>query len=159
MKAAADDRAHRSQRDRAVTVRQYVDRRIGPGPAWRQTYEVLVVPFLAESLSEFWRRWNPVWGYWLARLFYQPLRSRIPRPVAVLLTFVASGVVHNLLAVLLTGRLSLFTTLFFALLGSGVVIADLLHVRFTALPRPLRVPLHLGYLRGVFWLASILVSP
>ena len=41
--------------------------------------------------GEFWRLWNPIFGYVLIFFVYRPLRRRMPRPVAVYRTFLTSG--------------------------------------------------------------------
>jgi hypothetical protein len=56
---------------------------------------VLVGPLLAPSFAGFWRRWNPVWGYYLLYWCYRPARRVLPRAAAVLVTFAASGLAHT----------------------------------------------------------------
>lgn len=54
-------------------------------------------PALATSLAEFWgRRWNAGFHQLAHRLVFKPLRSRIGARGAVLVVFLASGLVHDL---------------------------------------------------------------
>jgi len=69
---------------------EYIERRLGRG-ATTQLRNLLVRPLGAASFSQFWRYWNPVYGYFLSYYAYRPLRLVFPRPVAVLLTFVGCG--------------------------------------------------------------------
>lgn len=48
-------------------------------------------PLREASFVGFWRRWNPVYGYVLLYFIYRPLRRVLPRPAAVLATFLVSG--------------------------------------------------------------------
>lgn len=144
---------------RGLSMGAYLERRLGPTPYRMQCYRVLVAPFLAASFSQFWAGWNPVWAYWLSRSVYRPLRRIWPRPPAMIATFAVSGVVHNVIAVGVTQRLSLFTTLFFCAVGVVGVGSEVLDVRWDALPRPLRPPLILGHLYLTFHVCSVLVAP
>ncbi len=53
-------------------------------------------PWLLSDLADFWgRRWNRIVGKTLAREVHDPLRPRVGRGVAVLATFLASGLLHE----------------------------------------------------------------
>jgi hypothetical protein len=141
-----------------VSFRDYVKRRLGPGPSWRQTWRVLAGPFFAQTLSGFWTLWNPVWSWCLHEWFYRPARRHLPRSVAVLLTFVASGLIHNALAVALSGRVSPFTTLYFTFLGTVVVLTEVVGLRLSWLPPPLRAAAIVGYLIGCYQAVALVVT-
>ena len=81
-------------------------------------------PALSRSVREFWgRRWNTGF-HLLARDFVcLPLSRRLPRPLAVLLTFLASGLVHDLvISVPARGGYGL-PTLYF-LIQAGAVLLE-----------------------------------
>ena len=83
---------------------EYIERRLGRG-ATTQLRNLLVRPLGAASFSQFWRYWNPVYGYFLSYYAYRPLRRVFPRPVAVLLTFVGCGfVLHDLVGWAVAGH-------------------------------------------------------
>src|SRR6266536_1405094 len=88
-----------------LTFRRYLKLRLGNsggGAAW---FNFFIKPFAARSFAEFWRLWNPVYGYFLYRFSYRPLARVLPRPLAMLITFVACGfVLHDLPARLVTWR-------------------------------------------------------
>ena len=142
---------------RRIRLRTYLDYRLGRDqPWWRQTYNVLVRPLAAPSLAEFWRTWNPVWGYYLA-WFYRPARRLLPQPAAVMVTFTASGLVHNFLAALLSHHLNPFVTVWFMLYGAVTVASEALHMDLSRLPAPARMVVNLAYLIGCYKLVSPLL--
>src|SRR5437773_11631879 len=56
-----------------LTFRQYLQLRLGTrggGSAW---FNFFIKPFAARSFAEFWRLWNPVYGYFLYWFSYRPL--------------------------------------------------------------------------------------
>jgi hypothetical protein len=75
-------------------------------------------PFLARTPEDFWRRWNTYLGSWLMRYVFMPagaflLRRRTQRgggkaekAIAVVFTFGACGLAHELVKVVEFGRLS-----------------------------------------------------
>jgi hypothetical protein len=139
-------------------LRTYVDYRLGRGqPWWRQTYNALLRPLTAPSFAEFWRTWNPVWGYYLHRWFYRPARRVLPRPLALMATFTASGLAHNLLAVLLSHRINPFVTVWFMVYGAVAVTGEALHMDLSRLPAPVRVVINLAYLVGCYRLVEPLL--
>jgi D-alanyl-lipoteichoic acid acyltransferase DltB (MBOAT superfamily) len=141
-----------------IPLQTYLDYRLGRNqPWWRQTYNVLVRPLAAPSLAEFWRTWNPVWGYYLAAWFYRPARRALPHPAAVMVTFTVSGLVHNLLAALLSHRLNPFVTVWFMLYGVVMVASEALHMDLSRLPAPARILVNLAYLIGCYKLVSPLL--
>src|SRR5262249_1442167 len=101
-------------------VRRLGDPRRHP---WRFLRNFFVRPLCAGSFAEFWRLWNPVYGYVLLFFIYRPLRRHVPRPVAVYLAFLASGfLLHdlpfNLSVDLSRGRIGIpAVTLLFAIFG------------------------------------------
>jgi hypothetical protein len=118
-----------------VTLSVFVRRRLGSASVWSQSRRALIAPVLAPSLSAFWSLWNPVWHWCLHRWCYGPLRRRFPRGPSVFATFVASGVVHNLLAVAMSGRLTCFPTVWFACVGVLVVSSEGLRWTYESFPR------------------------
>ena len=89
-------------------------------------------PWRARTLSEFWSgRWNRWVGDWLAQVVYRPLRRR--RALAVVATFLASGVLHELFMSLpllyttghcILGQPTLYFAIQAAALGMDVRLAD-----------------------------------
>jgi hypothetical protein len=142
-------------RHRRVPLRTYVDHRLGRGqPWWRQSYNVLARPLAAPSFAAFWRSWNPVWGYCLYHWSYKPARRVLPRPAAVMVTFSASGLAHNLLAAAMSRHFNPFVTVWFVLYGTVTVVSEALRMDLSRLPAPARVVVNLAYLVGCYRLVG-----
>ena len=126
-------------------LREYVERRLGRG-ATTQLRNVVLRPLGASSFSEFWRYWNPVYGYFLSYYAYRPLRRVFPRPLAVLLTFVGCGfLLHDLVGWAWSGQASFpEMTAIFALFGIGVVLSDALRVDLARYPFAVRALANAG---------------
>jgi hypothetical protein len=142
-------------RRQRIPLRTYVDHRLGRGqPWWRQAYNLVARPLTAPSFAALWRAWNPVWGYFLSYWVYKPARRVLPHPAAVVVTFTASGLAHNLLAVLLSHRVNPFVTVWFVFYGEVVVVSEALRMDLSRLPPPARVVVNLVYLVGCYQLLS-----
>ncbi len=58
---------------------------------------IMRAPLLARSISEFWnRRWNVAFNQLMRRFVFLPLVRRTAVPVACMATFLASGLIHDL---------------------------------------------------------------
>jgi len=75
----------------------------------------------ARSFAVFWQYWNPVFGYGLARYVNAPLRQVLPSAVAVILTFVVCGGLHDLVASSIRRSPTFPFSTWFLFLGVGVV--------------------------------------
>ena len=95
--------------------------------AWRSAgvdaTEIMAAPWNATSLSDFWgRRWNVAFHALARDLVFRPLRrARVGASMALLATFVASGLVHELVISLPARGGWGLPTLYFALQGAGVL--------------------------------------
>jgi MBOAT, membrane-bound O-acyltransferase family len=155
MSSAAQTARHTHHR---IPLRTYVDYRLGRDePWWRQSLNVLVRPLTAASFAGFWRSWNPVWGYYLSYWFYKPARRVLPHLAAVMVTFTASGLAHNLLATLVSHRFNPFVTGLFMLYGAVTVVSEAGHMDLSRLPEAVRVVINLAYLIGCYELVSPLL--
>lgn len=77
----------------------------------------------AKNFSAFWNFWNPIFGYYLGTKIFKPLKKILPVALALILTFVFCGFVHDLVTTLLRGKLSLFFSVWFLLMGLAVVVS------------------------------------
>lgn len=65
--------------------------------AGRDVTALFDAPLAATSLDEFWsRRWNHAFSEFTARVIYRPLSACAGRPVALVASFLASGLAHEL---------------------------------------------------------------
>lgn len=132
-----------------LTFSQYLEFRLGHTgrQAW---FNFFVRPFGARSFADFWRFWNPVYGYFLLYFVYRPLARVLPRRVATIITFVSCGLVlHDVPAWLFSRRiLPPGATLAFLFFGVVVVVSDALHMDLSTWPRWARAATNLVYLGG-----------
>ena len=102
----------------------------------------------AGTLAGFWRYWNPIWGYYLGRYVYGPIRTRLPPALALVATFVVSGALHDAVASILTGRWVFIITPWFFILGTGVIIGNVIKLNYSGFAWPVRALINLGCVGG-----------
>jgi hypothetical protein len=132
---------------RKPTFHEYLERRLGPQNRGRWA-RFFLHPFTAASFAEFWRRWNPVYGYFPGVLHLPTVSLRLPRPVAVMATFVFAGLVmHDLPAWIVTRRV--FPpggTIAFTLFGVGLIVSQRAGMNLSTRPPAFRVAVNVAYL-------------
>jgi D-alanyl-lipoteichoic acid acyltransferase DltB (MBOAT superfamily) len=119
----------------------------GGRTAW---FNFFIRPFGASSFAQFWRLWNPVYGYYLYYYAYRPLSRVMPRNAAILATFVACGFfLHDLPAGAFSRRiLPPGATIAFFMFGLGAVASDRLQMDLSRWPIPARAAINIAYVAG-----------
>ena len=129
------------------TLGQYVSQRngvaLGDSGSLRN---MLQRSFGAGSFAGFWQYWNPIWGYGLGKYVYSPLRRVLPTGIAVIMTFVVSGGIHDLAAMAVRRTPVFLLTPWFFLLGVGVVLGRLTRLDYSDYPWIVRAGINLAYL-------------
>ncbi|HUI33194.1 MAG TPA: hypothetical protein VLY84_06230 [Dysgonamonadaceae bacterium] len=77
----------------------------------------------AKNFSAFWNFWNPIFGYYLGKKIFRPLKNILPVALALVLTFIFCGFVHDLVTTILRGKISLFFSVWFLLMGLAVMVS------------------------------------
>src|SRR5260370_9279205 len=77
----------RRRRRSKLTFSQYLRFRLGTSGGRTAWFNFFIRPFGAASFAEFWRLWNPAYGYFLSYYCYRPLATILPRQAAILITF------------------------------------------------------------------------
>jgi len=122
---------------RKLTLSEYVKRRNGVAlGAQGSLSNMLYRSFGAGSFAQFWQFWNPIWGYYLARVFFIPLKQKLPPAMAVICTFTVSGAVHDLAVMAVKWRYVCLFTPWFFLMGLTVVLSSRWHIRYASLGWP-----------------------
>jgi hypothetical protein len=131
-------------------VKEYINHRLGkPEGPWPAVRKMINRSFGARSFTAFWHYWNPVYGYYLYYWFYRPLRRFMPRPAALLLTFAVCGfLLHDLPHLPFSGVPLI--TLWFLLLGAGVIISEALSMDLSRQSFIVRATVNVLYLAGSF---------
>ncbi|MGB5757903.1 MAG: hypothetical protein WBM50_13385 [Acidimicrobiales bacterium] len=131
----------------AMTLAEYVRHQNGvPLGASGALRNMLSRSLGAGSFTEFWRHWNPIWGYSLGRFVSAPLRRVLPPAPAVITTFAVSGALHDLAATLIRRSATFVITPWFLLLGVGVVFGRFSAMDLSQRPGWVRVTANLAYL-------------
>jgi hypothetical protein len=135
------------------SLRAFVFHRLGnPDGPWPAAKSMFARSFGAKSFAAFWRYWNPVYHYYLYYWCYRPLRTFLPRPIAVLLTFAVCGfLLHDLPLLPFTGVPLI--TIWFLLLGVGVIASEQLRMDLSRHWLALRVVVNVVYLVGLLEVA------
>ena len=105
-----------------MRLSQYVRRRTGlPLGAKGSLRAMLVRSLGAGTFAGFWRHWNPIFSYGLGRFVYRPVRRVTPAAIALLVTFAASGAIHDAVALAFWGSTAFLFTSWFVVLGAVVL--------------------------------------
>lgn len=150
--------------NRRITLAEFIAQRLGdeqkPGALLKRMF---ILSFGAGSFREFWRYWNPVYGYFLYYYCYKPLRRFLPAPLCVIATFASSGFfLHDLafgwwIRAIRTQTLPLpFVTLWFSLIALGVLLTGSLRLSWRDNPFRVRALLNGGCIVLPFLLALYL---
>lgn len=113
----------------------------------------------ARSFAAFWRYWNPIFGYLLARHVHAPLLRVTPAAFALVATFVVCGALHDAVTMLVRGAGAFLFTPWFFFLGLGVLAGEALHMNLSRLPFPVRVLINLAYVAAALALALAVRAP
>jgi D-alanyl-lipoteichoic acid acyltransferase DltB (MBOAT superfamily) len=108
-------------------------------------------PLAAPSLGSFWRQWNAPYAYILQYYIYRPLKQLWPRPVAIYMTFLASGFLLHDLPFNFNGELAIpKVTLLFAIFGALTLLSNALGIDLSRHPTWKRVLANLGWIGAGF---------
>ena len=141
-----------------MTLSEYVERRNGVALGAKGSLSNnLKRAFGAGSNAEFWKHWNPVWGFYLAKYVYLPMTRITPVSVAVLVTFAVSGGLHDLALFALGYDFGGFFAIWFALMGAALVVSKGVGISYSVLAFPIRVAINLAIPALTFLAAKTLV--
>jgi len=113
-----------------VTLREYVRKRNGvPLGAKGSLRNMFYRSLGSEQFSGFWHYWNPIWGYYLGKLIFKPLRKKFTKNVAIVFTFLISGLIHDLVVSVIFLKIVIFITPWFVLMSLCLLLSDQLGIR------------------------------
>ena len=102
--------------------------------------------FGARSFAGFWQYWNPIFGYYLGKYVFVPLKKVSPPYVALVLTFLVTGVVHDVVTMAVRQDVAFLFTPWFLFLGIGVVLSKVTKMDIGASSWWWRAAIHSTYL-------------
>ncbi len=141
-----------------LTLAQYVQRRNGvPLGAPGALKNMFNRSLGAGSFAKFWQYWNPVFGYYLGSYIYAPLKRWLPPAIALIITFVACGALHDAVAIMLRGSMVFLFTPWFLLMGTGVVIGHAVQFDYSEHSWFVRALINIGYV-GVCLVFALMVK-
>ena len=115
----------------SLTLSQYVKKRNGvPLGASHSMRNMFARSLGAKSFPAFWYYWNPIWSYYLSRNVMRPLNKFLPSSLAVFITFIVSGALHDLAVSLVKWKTVFFFTPWFGLMGLIVITSTKLSVSY-----------------------------
>ena len=92
----------------------------------------------AGSFAKFWQYWNPVFGYYLGRYIFVPLKAWLPSGASLVITFVVCGALHDAVGFLVTGQFPFLFTPWFFFMGTGVLIGHAMRIDYSRFDWALR---------------------
>ncbi len=147
-------RRNASKRRRPLTLSRYVLARNGvPLGSSGSLQNMLRRSLGAATFAGFWRFWNPIWGYYLGKYVYQPSNRILPRPLAFVLTFLVSGVIHDLVTTVVRGSPTALFTPWFFVMSLGVLGGEMMSMDLSARPRGVRAVANLAFMGACLWIA------
>lgn len=130
----------------ALTLRQYVQLRNGVPPGDSKSLRNMLHRSLsATSFAAFWQYWNPIWGYGLGKYVYAPAPVLQPA-AAFILTFIVSGILHDLATMALSRAFAFLFTPWFFLLGVVAALGRAFGMDLGQRPFWQRASVNLAYL-------------
>lgn len=142
-----------------MTLGEYVRRRNGlPLGAPGSLRAMLRRSFGARSFDGFWQHWNPIFGYYLGTRVFVPLKRVLPQSVALVLTFVVTGIIHDAVTMAARKDIAFLFTPWFLFLGIGVVIAKMTRMDVGGYPWSVRAAVYSSYLAASLGLAFLVFT-
>lgn len=116
---------------KTLSLSSYVKKRNGvPLGASGSMRNMLSRSLGAKSFPIFWQYWNPIWGYYLSRNVMKPLNRFLPAWIAIFLTFLVSGALHDLAVSFVKSQPIFFFTPWFGIMGLIVVASDTFNISY-----------------------------
>lgn len=145
--------------EKTITLAEYVRKRNGvPLGAAHSMRNMLWRSLGADSFHRFWRYWNPIWGYYLARNVMKPLASVTPLWLAVIVTFAVSGALHDLAVTLVKWKFTFFFTPWFVCMSLFVLVSKHFDIAFRGYPWLVRACINIAIVIGCMLLTNALES-
>jgi hypothetical protein len=127
-----------------LNLSNYVKRRNGVPLGHRDSLRNMLYRSLgAGKFSIFWQYWNPIWGYYLGKYIFKPLKLIFPPALSLIITFVVCGFIHDLVVMLLKWKFILFLSPWFLFMGLAVVLGEYAKIDYSRYPWIVRAAINI----------------
>lgn len=137
-----------------MNLSDYVKRRngmpLGHGDSLRN---MLSHSLGAGKFSIFWQYWNPIWGFYLGKYIFKPLKLILPQALSLIFTFVICGFIHDLAIMLLKWKFTLLLTPWFLFMGISVILSDYAKFDYSKLSWIARATINIIIISGCLFIA------
>ncbi|WP_335964455.1 hypothetical protein [Galbibacter sp. PAP.153] len=141
-----------------MTLTEYIKKRNGvPIGSSKSLRNNLYRSLGAKNFSGFWNYWNPIFGYYLGKFVFKPLKKIFPVTISLIFTFVFCGFIHDAVSMLFHEKISLSFTLWFLLMGLAVLTTKFLNHNYSEQKWIIRALANLAII-GICFLMTIYIK-
>ena len=106
-----------------ISLKDYIKKQNGvPFGHSNSLKNMLKRSFGAKSFNLFWVHWNPIWNYYLNKYIHKSVKRITNDYLSIILTFCFSGLIHDLVGLLIYKRMLFLFSIWFLIMGIIVVI-------------------------------------
>lgn len=102
----------------------------------------------------FWQFWNPIWGFYLGKYIFKPLKLILPQALSLIITFVVCGFIHDLAIMLLKWKFNLLLTPWFLCMVGVVILIDYAKIDYSKFPWIVRAGINISIILACLFLAN-----
>lgn len=114
-----------------MTLKEYVEKRNGVPIGHSNSLKNNLYRSLgAKNFTIFWNYWNPIFGYYLGNKIFKPLKKYVSSSLALVLTFIFCGFLHDLVTTIFRESVSIFFSIWFLFMAIAVLITKYLNHDF-----------------------------
>lgn len=141
-----------------ISLKDYVKRRNGVTLGHSKSLSNMLSKSLgAKSFDLFWVYWNPIWNYYLNLFIYKPSRRFFHPYISIILTFVVSGFIHDLVSLVIYKKTSFFITIWFLLMSFMVVFSKARKIEYYRQSMIIKSIINLSIILGCFFITKYLI--
>jgi hypothetical protein len=142
-----------------ASLSEYVKIRNGvPLGAKHSLRNMLHRSFGAGSFAKFWNYWNPIWSFYLSKFVMRPTSAVVPIWFAIFLTFVISGLLHDLAISAFYQEIYLFFTPWFGFMSLVVVLTEKFNISYNRYPWVVRALVNSFLIASSFSIVKVTIA-
>ncbi|NHN24486.1 acyltransferase [Flavobacterium jejuense] len=142
-----------------ITLSQYIIKRNGvPIGSSKSLRNNLYRSLGAKNFSTFWKYWNPIFGYYLGKFIFKPLKKSFSVSISLIFTFVFCGFIHDIVTTIVRGKTNFFFTTWFFIMSLIVLLSKMLKHDFSKQNWIIRACINLLLISGSFVLTNHILN-